>query len=137
MAQRIVIVDDYDGTEATDNTPVKSIPFSVNEDSWTIDLKPENAAKFMKALKPWIEKATPFQAPPPKTSHKARNPEAEAIREWAKTPSGEATLKANGITLADRGRIPEDVTALYEANKPPPIEPEKAADNSEGKAEDS
>ncbi len=53
--QRIIqtLVDDIDGTEAT-----STVTFSVSGVDYTIDLNDKNAAKFEKALTPFVEHAT-------------------------------------------------------------------------------
>lgn len=101
MAQKIVYVDDIDGTvDATSQT------FSVNNDTWEIDLSDENAAKLRDALAPFIEHARKAgKAPVPKRASRASGP-SKAIREWA---------EANGHQVPARGRIPQAVVDAYNA----------------------
>lgn len=101
MAQRIVYVDDIDGTEGA-----SSQTFSVNGDTWEIDLTDENAVKLQNALAPFIEHARKTgKAQPPKRASRAGSPN-KAIREWA---------VANGHDVPARGRIPQVVVDAYNA----------------------
>ncbi|AQX16349.1 hypothetical protein BCR15_13320 [Tessaracoccus lapidicaptus] len=99
---RVFLVDDIDGSP-----DARTIEFSLGRDSYTIDLTEKNAAKLESALAPFIEKAT-------KAGRKAgaarkpasRKTDNNAVREWA---------RENGRKVSDRGRIPADVIAAYEA----------------------
>lgn len=99
---RVFLVDDIDGSP-----DARTIEFSLGRDSYTIDLTEKNIAKLETALAPFVEKAA-------KGSRKAsaRRPAARrqtdnnAVRQWA---------RENGRKVSDRGRIPADVVAAYEA----------------------
>jgi hypothetical protein len=103
--QKIVqtLVDDIDGTEAT-----TTVTFSVSGVDYSIDLNDKNVAKFDKAISPFIENAQRVggrrQRGAATVTKLSSN--AKAIRSWA---------QANGYSVPDRGRIPGEILAAYEA----------------------
>jgi hypothetical protein len=114
MAERMVrqLFDDLDGTEISDGTG-EQIKFAVRGVTYRIDLSKGNAAKFDKALAPYIESATKVagrvrRARPARRRGPARSSKQDvsAIRAWA---------KKNGHTVSARGRITGDVMKAYEA----------------------
>jgi hypothetical protein len=96
------LIDDIDGSEATG-----TITFSVSGVEYTIDLNDKNTAKFEKALAPFLQHATRIggRRRSGGTVTKLRS-NAKTIRAWA---------QANGYDVPDRGRIPGDIIAAYEA----------------------
>ncbi len=101
----VTVTDDVDGSaNATEVT------FSLNADSWTIDLSAKNRAALEKALKPYIAKATKQgrrpASGPRKTAGRAPRADLAAVREWAKN---------NGHQVSDRGRISVSVQQAYDA----------------------
>ena len=104
MAQRIVYVDDLDGTEgATTQT------FTFNGDAWEIDLSEQNATKLRDALAPFIDKArkTSTAKPQKRASRVRAGAESNrAIRDWA---------AENGLEVPARGRIPQKIVDAYNA----------------------
>lgn len=105
MATRSYKVDDYDG-ETTEG--VETVSFSLNGTSWVIDLAPANLALLEAALEPWMAKATQKGGPVRvATVNGAGVPD---IRVWA---------RAHGWPdLGDRGRVPAEAIAAYEAANP-------------------
>ncbi len=102
------VTDDLDGTEAT-----TSLRFSVDGVEYAIDLNEKNAAKFHKALAPYVSAAHPVR--PTRTAKRTGaksspaalpGQEGAAIRAWA----GE-----NGFEVSSRGRIPRSVAEAYQA----------------------
>lgn len=107
MAQRTLIqlLDDIDGTEAAE-----TVSFGLDGTAYEIDLNEKNAAALRKALSKFVPNARKVsknrpQAAGRKSSQASKNP-PKLVREWA---------KSNGYTVPDRGRIPEDVQAAYDA----------------------
>lgn len=102
----VTVTDDLDGS-----ANAKEVTFSLNGESWTIDLSAKNRVALEKALKPYITKATNQgrrrPGPPSKKSAgRAARTELVAVREWAKT---------NGHQVSDRGRISATVQQAYDA----------------------
>lgn len=103
----VTITDDLDGS-----VNAKEVSFSLNGESWVIDLSAKNRAALEKALKPYIAKATeqgrrsrPGKAARSSSRSKSRT-DLAAVREWAKN---------NGHQVSDRGRISAHVLKAYDA----------------------
>ena len=102
----VTVTDDLDGTaNATEVT------FSLDGESWTIDLSARNRAALEKALKPYIAKATKQGRRRPaasakKTGRRVARTDLAAVRDWA---------KRNGHQVSDRGRISAAVQQAYDA----------------------
>ena len=105
MAQRVSIelVDDIDGSEAAE-----TVSFGLDGASYELDLSSANAAQLRETLAGYIGHARKVSGSSRRSSSSSRrsSSDARAIREWA---------RANGFTVPDRGRVPSDVKAAYEA----------------------
>jgi hypothetical protein len=119
MARVVIekLTDDLDGSEATE-----SVQFGLDRSTYSVDLSELNAEALRSALAPFIAVATPDGnvrfgrvQPKPRSIRRARRTisldtagtsSAKAIREWA---------AQHGKPLAERGRIPAEVRAEYEA----------------------
>ena len=106
MAQKVqvLLVDDLDGGEADE-----TVSFSLDGTAYEIDLSDKNAAKVREALAPFITSARKAGTAKRRrgaargTSNRERSAD---IRAWA---------KERGIKVNERGRIPANVVAQYEA----------------------
>ena len=102
----VTVTDDVDGS-----ANAKEVTFSLNGESWTIDLSAKNRAALEKALKPCIAKATnqgprrPVSSAKTTTGRAART-DLAAVHDWA---------KSNGHQVSDRGRISATVQQAYDA----------------------
>ncbi|KRB80293.1 hypothetical protein ASE01_02045 [Nocardioides sp. Root190] len=110
MAQRvnIVLVDDIDGTDAT-----QTVAFGVDGASYEIDLNDKNASALRDALAPYVGHARKVGRGGAGAKRSARGAapaaggvSAKEIREWA---------RSNGHSVPERGRIPADVREAYDA----------------------
>ncbi len=102
----VTMTDDLDGS-----ANAKEVAFSLNGESWTIDLSAKNRAALEKALKPYIAKATTQgrrrSAPSSRrTARRAPRTDLAAVRDWA---------KSNGHQVSDRGRISAAIQQAYDA----------------------
>lgn len=108
MAQKvnIVLVDDIDGSEATE-----TVSFGLDGTSYEIDLNDANAAALRDALATYVGHArkvgsarrgrrTSAAAPA------AGGPSAREIRDWA---------RSNGYDVPDRGRVSAEVREAFAA----------------------
>lgn len=59
MAQRIIHIDDFDGSE-----PAQCIEFSLDGKDYEIDLSARNLGKLYASLKPFVERARPVDGSP-------------------------------------------------------------------------
>ena len=107
MAQKvnIVLVDDLDGGDATE-----TVSFGIDGTTYEIDLGDKNAAKLRDALAPYVghgRKVSGGRRGGRKASGSGSlGPSPRLVRDWA---------RSNGYEVSDRGRVPADVIAAYEA----------------------
>ena len=104
MAQRtqILYVDDIDGSEA-DGT----VRFGIDGVDYEIDLNKKHTGELTAAIDPYIQAARKVTAArrAARASRPARHDQSD-VRIWA---------RGQGMQVSDRGRIPADVLAKYEA----------------------
>jgi hypothetical protein len=108
VAQRVHIVleDDMDGTSADE-----TVTFGIDGVTYEIDLSTANAAALRDTLAPYVATArrSSARSTSRRTGRSGRptsGPSAAEIREWA---------RAQGKEVSDRGRVPADVRADYDA----------------------
>ena len=105
MATKVTVVleDDLDGGPA-----VETVRFAVGGADYEIDLNKKNAAAFRKKLAPFLEHARRAGRGARRRAGRsaAGREHGAAIRAWA---------NEQGIPVSDRGRIPADVVARYDA----------------------
>lgn len=104
----VELIDDIDGGEAT-----QSVKFAVDGVNYTIDLSDSNAEELRDRLAPFVEsgrKVVADRTAKTYTRRQGRAPlgraQSQAIREWA---------RANGEKVSDRGRIPAELAARFQA----------------------
>lgn len=105
MAQKvnIVLVDDLDGTEATE-----TVTFGLDGTTYEIDLNDANAAALREAMSGYVghaRKVTGGGRRPRKAAGSSSS-NTKDVREWA---------KAQGMDVSERGRISADVQQAYDA----------------------
>ena len=108
MAQKvnIVLVDDLDGTEAT-----QTVTFGLDGTTYEIDLNDANAASLREALSGYVGHARKVAGGGRRTrrssgSSSSSSSNTKDVREWA---------KAQGMEVSERGRISADVQQAYDA----------------------
>ncbi|MER5456592.1 MULTISPECIES: histone-like nucleoid-structuring protein Lsr2 [unclassified Micromonospora] len=111
MARKVITVltDDLDGGKAD-----RTVEFSLDGVSYTIDVSDENAGVLRKALDPFINAGRRLGRGSTDTGRGPRRVTAaapgmnreqnRAIREWA---------VSNGYKISERGRIPVEVVEAY------------------------
>ncbi|MBB5856279.1 Lsr2 family protein [Amycolatopsis umgeniensis] len=124
MAQKVVvqIVDDLDGGTAT-----QTVPFALDGVSYEIDLSDSNAEALREELAQYVEagkrvggrrvKVAAGQTTVAGAVDGAKKPvdreRNQAVRAWA----GE-----NGYSIAERGRIPNEIYEAFDAAEPEAVE---------------
>jgi hypothetical protein len=113
----VVLVDDLDGSEATD-----TVTFSLDSRTYEIDLSDENAAKLRDTLAQYIAAARRDTGTRRSVAAHTQQPAGEreqtaAIRQWA---------RGNGLNVSERGRIPKSVAEAF-ANRDRAPAPEPVA----------
>jgi len=106
MAQKvnIVLVDDLDGTEATE-----TVTFGLDGTSYEIDLNDANAAALREALSGYVGHARKSSGGSRRRKSAGSSPSSsntKDVREWA---------KSQGMEVSERGRISADVQQAYDA----------------------
>lgn len=109
MAQKvnIVLVDDLDGTEATE-----TVSFGLDGTTYEIDLNDANAAALREALSGYVGHARKVTGGGRRTRRSSGGSSASSssntkdVREWA---------KSQGMEVSERGRISADVQQAYDA----------------------
>jgi hypothetical protein len=107
MAQKvnIVLVDDLDGSEATE-----TVSFGLDGASYEIDLNDANAAALREALSGYVGHARKVTGGGRRTRKSSGSASSSShtkdVREWA---------KAQGMEVSERGRISADVQQAYDA----------------------
>ncbi|QWF85850.1 histone-like nucleoid-structuring protein Lsr2 [Amycolatopsis sp. CA-230715] len=122
MAQQVSVemVDDIDGSEAAE-----TVRFGLDGVDYDIDLSRDNADELRDALAQYVERGRraggrkrrggittgAARSAPPTPAQRQRN---QDIRAWA---------EENGYALSERGRIPANVIAEYDAAQQTPAKP--------------
>lgn len=107
MVQKVsyVLIDDVDGGEAAE-----TVTFGLDGVTYEIDLSATNAAQIREDFAKWIGSGRRTggrrSGGARGRSGAGRSSDAARIRDWA---------KENGYEVSERGRIPADVRAAYEA----------------------
>ena len=104
MATVTKLVDDIDGTDATD-----TLEFSWGGDNYTIDLNDENATGFRNFMATYVMHATKVRhevKPAAKRSGATRtSSELNEIRDWA---------RGAGFEVSSYGRVREEILTAYD-----------------------
>ena len=102
MATRTVLVDDMDGGPAD-----VTIAFTIESESYSLDLSNKNADLFWAALEPFLTAAAG-----------SRNTRMEVIQGELAGVEQRAAVRAwarkQGFDVADRGRIPADIQEAFD-----------------------
>ncbi len=109
MAQKVVVelTDDLDGGKAAE-----TIAFGLDGRAYNIDLNAKNARALRKVLGPYVDSGRRLGTGKPTRGRRTRSPGAistsssQDVRAWA---------RSQGIEVADRGRIPRDLTVKFQA----------------------
>lgn len=103
MARRthVQLTDDLDGSVAS-----QTITFSVGGTSYELDVNDRNAARFAKALEPYVSAARRVRGGSTVRRSVVSGEDVAAIRAWA---------VSKGFEVSSRGRLPRDVVEAYHA----------------------
>lgn len=120
MGKKYVLVDDYDGKELPDDT--QPVQLSLGRTTYSLYLSEDNHGTLLELLEPFIKDAETVSSGPASrtparsSSGSADKEKMKKVREWAQA-TGFTFKNAAGEskTLGDRGRIPDEVVAAYDA----------------------
>ncbi len=104
----VQLVDDLDGSVIEEGSG-RTVSLSLDGQAIELDLSSANEQRLRKILEPYLSAGrkvgtTRAARNPRPTGVPNRNPELQAIRDWA---------GANGIVVSDRGRIAASVQEAY------------------------
>lgn len=99
---RILLMDDMDGS-----TAATTVRFSIDGTGYGIDLSQAHADEFAKAMEPYVKRA--------RRVSRQRRPGQARGRNRHDQPEVRAWVREQGLRVSDRGRIPSDVIARFEA----------------------
>jgi hypothetical protein len=111
MAQKVIMVDDLDGSEHD----VTTIQLSVDGDTYEIDLSPSNLTRLRQAVQPFTAAGRQVgtrKSPTSKGRSRAANNVAAGKRD-GRAARMRAWAKDNGYDLPAFGRIPNEVVEAY------------------------
>ena len=103
MGRRTVIqmIDDIDGSDIED---FETVRWGLDGKSYEFDTSPANAAAFRDLVANYVASSRLVGGRARKAA--AKSTDTLEIRAWAAD---------NGVSVSDRGRIPADIVAAYEA----------------------
>ena len=112
MAQKvnIVLVDDLDGSEATE-----TVSFSLDGTSYEIDLNDANASALREALSGYVGHARKVSSGGSRRSGSRRSGGGSGTNASANTRGVREWARENGYEVSERGRISADVQQAYDA----------------------
>ena len=106
-------VDDLDGSEATG-----PVDFSLDGKDYTIDLSDSNAARLRDALASFVASARRASGTGRRRLTSSSPQRSASGRSREETQEIRAALRELGYSVKDRGRIPAELLAAYEARTP-------------------
>ena len=106
-------VDDLDGSEASG-----PVDFSLDGKDYTIDLSDSNAARLRDALASFVASARRASGTGRRRSTSSSPQRSASGRSREETQEIRAALRELGYSVKDRGRIPAELLAAYEARTP-------------------
>jgi hypothetical protein len=96
---RIILTDDFDGSEAT-----TTVDFGLDGISYEIDLNEENAQKLREDISTWTGRGRRVRGRARRGTAQTGSSDTKRIRQWALD---------NGYQVSDRGRVPGEIRAAY------------------------
>jgi hypothetical protein len=111
MAQRIVLIDDMDGSEATE-----TVRYSIDKQDYELDLSEKNADELRKALQPYIAKSRQVDHTPPLAMVGGRSSRRRSGggSKREDLPEIRACANSNGLKVSERGRIKAEIIEQYD-----------------------
>jgi hypothetical protein len=114
MAQRIVLTDDLDGSEAT-----QTLTYTIDGQEYEIDLSDENVQRFHEALEPFVSKSRQVE----RRAEPARRGRGDSRRRGGGSgrddiPQIRAWAESQRMDVSARGRVKKEIMNAYdEAHK--------------------
>jgi hypothetical protein len=100
------LTDDLSGAQIPSGKG-ETVPFSLDGTSYEIDLTAKNARVLRKALRPYIEAGRPIKGSGRRRPVRSKvAADTRTVKQWA---------RANGYQVHDRGRVPKEIMAAFDA----------------------
>jgi septation ring formation regulator EzrA len=113
MAQRVVLSDDLDGSEA-----IQTIIYTIDGQEYEIDLSEENIQRFHEALEPFVSASRQVQRQAAPTRRRGDGRRRSGSRWRDDIPQIRAWAESQGMDVSARGRIKKEILDAYdEAHK--------------------
>src|SRR4051794_24253600 len=115
MAQKVMLIDDLDGSEGAE-----TITYSVDGQEYEIDLSEENAEKFRSTMKGYMDASRPVERRQVMTLASGRSSRRQSSGGSGRDdiPQIRAWAEAQGMEVNARGRIKKQILDAYdEAHK--------------------
>ena len=110
MAQRVVLTDDLDQSEAT-----QTITYVIDSQEYEIDLSDENVQRFHEALEPFVSKSRQVTRQTAPTRRGRGDGRRRSGSRWRDDiPQIRAWAEAQGMDVSARGRIKKEVIDAYD-----------------------
>ena len=110
MAQRILLVDDVDGSDSD----VQNVSFGYKGTDYSIDLSDKNREKLEKALAPFLEHAEKVSGRSASVSHIGPRSASKSNPERTKRIKAWADQQEPRLEYSPQGRLPGHIVAAYE-----------------------
>ena len=113
MAQKIVLLDDLDGSEAAE-----SLTFALDGASYAVDLNQENAQELRDMLAPYIKVARPVRQAngSPKYTKKPVNSKRKVAHSGPTDSEVRAWARKRKISVNPTGRVPNRIKEQFLAD---------------------
>src|SRR3954451_22951698 len=115
MAQKVMLIDDLDGSEGAE-----TITYSINGQEYEIDLSDKNAEKFRSTMKGYIDASRPVERRQATTLASGRSSRRQSSGGSGRDdiPQIRAWAESQGMQVNARGRIKKEIIDAYdEAHK--------------------
>jgi septation ring formation regulator EzrA len=109
MAQRVVLSDDLDGSEA-----IQTIIYTIDGQEYEIDLSEENIQRFHEALEPFVSASRQVQRQAAPTRRRGDGRRRSGSRWRDDIPQIRAWAESQGMEVSARGRIKKEVLDAYD-----------------------
>ena len=110
MAQKVMLIDDLDGSEGAE-----TIKYSVDGQDYEIDLSEKNAERFRSVLKEFVDASRQVEQPPVLTLTPPRTTRRQSSSGRDDIPQIRAWAEAQGMEVNARGRIKKEIIEAYDA----------------------
>jgi hypothetical protein len=116
VAQRVEVrlSDDLTGADIPPGRG-ETVTFVLDGKAYEIDLTAKNAAALRKALRPYVEAGRAIEGSGRRTTRSRVGADTRTVKVGADARTVKAWARANGYRVRDRGRVPNEILAAFDA----------------------